>query len=55
MKDDPNEIAEHLDALPREDKNKTMKLPEGETVLLSEFIEQLNDQDYVIRKKKEIS
>jgi len=41
--------------LHREDENKRIKLPEGESVLLSEFIDKLGNQDYFVRKNKMIS
>ncbi len=44
------DLISEIDSLDREDKNKMIKLPAGEEVKFSEFLNQLASQNYVIRK-----
>lgn len=46
-----SDMASVIGDFKREDKNKLIKLPEGEDVQFSEFLGKLEEQDYVIRKK----
>ena len=45
------DLVSEIDTLDREDKNKMIKLPEGEAIKFSEFLGQLSSMNYVIRKK----
>lgn len=45
------DILEKLDELDREDKDKVIKLPEGEQIDFSTFLDRLANQNYTIRKK----
>jgi spore coat polysaccharide biosynthesis protein SpsF len=44
------DMVAHLDDFKREDKNKLIKLPEGEDIQFSTFLDRLENQNYVIRK-----
>ncbi len=48
------DIVSKIDSLKREDKNKMIKLPEGEEVKFSDFLDRLSNQNYIIRKTIEI-
>lgn len=48
---DLDNMVTKIDSLEREDKNKVIKLPEEETILFSKFLQRLEDQNYIIRKK----
>lgn len=45
------DLVSEIDILDREDKNKMIKLPEGEEVKFSEFLDQLSTMNYKVRKK----
>ncbi len=44
------DIILNIDSFKREDKNKMIKLPEGEEVKFSDFLDRLANQDYIVRK-----
>jgi spore coat polysaccharide biosynthesis protein SpsF (cytidylyltransferase family) len=46
-----SDLVSEIDSLDREDKNKMIKLPEGEEVKFSEFLDRLATQNYAVRKK----
>ena len=48
------DLVEYIDTLDREDKNKIIKLPNDKTILFSDFLEKLENQNYIIRKKNKI-
>ena len=45
------DIVAEIDSFKREDKNKMIKLPEGEDVPFSEFLSRLENQNYAVRKQ----
>ena len=48
------DLVEYIDTLDREDKNKIIKLPNDKTILFSDFLEKLENQNYIIRQKNKI-
>lgn len=44
------DILSNIDTFKREDKNKMIKLPEGEEIQFSNFLDRLSNQNYIIRK-----
>jgi spore coat polysaccharide biosynthesis protein SpsF (cytidylyltransferase family) len=44
------DMVANIDAFKREDKDKLIKLPEGEDVPFSEFLARLENQNYAVRK-----
>ena len=48
------DLVEYIDTLDREDKNKIIKLPNEKTILFSDFLAKLENQNYIIRQKNKI-
>ena len=48
------DLVKYVDVLDRENKNKIIKLPNEKTIFFSDFLEKLENQNYIIRQKDKI-